>query len=120
MAVLGAVLPVISRRAIAGGRLGGGGDCGRSHSAGFASIYPTTLGLAGSPFERHSGTVFGIIFAIALIGGMVLSWGVGQLARDLGLRIGLTYWLFTVNPGQLPPTLRRNLVFLGKRYLQRT
>ena len=59
--------------------------------AGFASIYPTTLGFAGSRFERHSGTVFGIIFAIALIGGMLLPWGVGQLARDRGLRSAL--WL---------------------------
>jgi fucose permease len=55
----------------------------------FASIYPTTLGLAGSRFAAHSGTVFGILFAIGLIGGMTLSWVVGQVAALYGLRSGL-------------------------------
>lgn len=56
---------------------------------GFASIYPTTLGLAGSRFEKYSGTVFGIMFAIALIGGMTMPWAVGQLANRYGLRSAL-------------------------------
>jgi fucose permease len=57
---------------------------------GFASIYPTTLGLAASCFEHYSGTVFGILFAIALTGGMILPWMVGQLAESYGLRLSLT------------------------------
>lgn len=53
--------------------------------AGFASIFPTTLGAAGARYAGRSGTVFGILIAIALTGGMTLPWLVGQLARDHGL-----------------------------------
>ncbi len=55
----------------------------------FASIYPTVLGLAGSRFEEYSGTVFGILFAIALTGGMTLPWTVGQIAQARNLRLAL-------------------------------
>ena len=55
----------------------------------FASIYPVTLGFAGSRFEAYSGSVFGILFAIALVGGMTLPWSVGQLAQSHGLRAAL-------------------------------
>ncbi len=57
--------------------------------AGCASIYPTVLAEAGSRFASFSGTVFGIIFAIALVGGMTLPWAVGQVAARSGLRWGL-------------------------------
>ncbi len=56
---------------------------------GLAGIYPTTLGLAGASFEKHSGTVFGILFTIALAGGMTLPWTVGQIANSYGMRSGL-------------------------------
>lgn len=56
----------------------------------FASIYPVTLGFAGSRFAAYSGSVFGILFAIALVGGMTLPWAVGQLAQTHGLRAALT------------------------------
>lgn len=55
----------------------------------FAGIFPTTLGNAGSRFEAFSGTVFGILFGIGLMGGMSLPWAVGHLAQSLGLRLGL-------------------------------
>jgi len=55
----------------------------------FASVYPVTLGFAGSRFEAYSGSVFGILFAIALVGGMILPWAVGQLAQVHGLRASL-------------------------------
>jgi fucose permease len=55
----------------------------------FASVYPVTLGFAGSRFEAYSGSVFGILFAIALVGGMVMPWAVGQLAQAHGLRSAL-------------------------------
>jgi MFS transporter, FHS family, glucose/mannose:H+ symporter len=55
----------------------------------FASIYPVTLGFAASQFEAYSGSVFGILFAIALVGGMTLPWSVGQLAQSHGLRAAL-------------------------------
>jgi MFS transporter, FHS family, glucose/mannose:H+ symporter len=55
----------------------------------FASIFPTTLGIAGSKCEDYSGTAFGILFAIALTGGMILPWAVGQVADAYGLRLAL-------------------------------
>lgn len=55
----------------------------------FASIYPVTLAFAASQFEAYSGSVFGILFAIALVGGMTLPWSVGQLAQLHGLRAAL-------------------------------
>ncbi|HZT29826.1 MAG TPA: MFS transporter [Bryobacteraceae bacterium] len=56
---------------------------------GVASIYPTTLGLAGTRFEEYSGTVFGILFAVALVGGMSLPWALGQIGAARGLRTAL-------------------------------
>jgi fucose permease len=56
---------------------------------GLAGIFPTTLGLAGGTFEKNSGTVFGILFTIALAGGMTLPWAVGQIANGYGMRWGL-------------------------------
>jgi fucose permease len=60
----------------------------------FAGIYPTVLGLAGARFEESSGTVFGILFAIALVGGMLMPWTVGQLAEQTGLRAALGIAVF--------------------------
>ena len=54
-----------------------------------AGIYPTALGIAGARFQSHSGTVFGILFAVALAGGMVVPWLAGQLGGAAGLR-----WVF--------------------------
>jgi fucose permease len=56
---------------------------------GFASIYPAVLGFAGSRYQERSGTVFGILFSIALTGGMTLPWLVGRIAAAEGLRTGL-------------------------------
>lgn len=38
---------------------------------GLASIFPTTLGVAGDRFPGETGTVFGAIMAVALVGGMI-------------------------------------------------
>ena len=57
--------------------------------AGIAGIYPTTLGLAGTHFERQSGAVFGILISIGLVGGMTLPWLVGQIAAAFTLRAAL-------------------------------
>jgi MFS transporter, FHS family, glucose/mannose:H+ symporter len=54
------------------------------------TIFPTVLGLAGSSFASHSGTVFGILIGIALAGGMTLPWAVGKLAAGWGIRAGLS------------------------------
>jgi fucose permease len=51
-----------------------------------AGVYPTVLGLAGNYFSSHSGTVFGILFTVALTGGMTIPWLAGQLADAWTLR----------------------------------
>lgn len=54
-----------------------------------SAIFPTVLGLAGSFYASYSGTVFGILIGIALIGGMTLPWAVGKIAAASNLRRGL-------------------------------
>jgi fucose permease len=51
-----------------------------------AGIFPTVLGMAGAAFRDHSGTVFGILFTVALSGGMLMPWVAGHLAEAAGLR----------------------------------
>lgn len=51
-----------------------------------AGVYPSALGIVGARFQSHSGTVFGILFAVALAGGMLLPWVAGQLGSTIGLR----------------------------------
>ena len=51
-----------------------------------AGVYPTTLGIVGTRFQSHSGTVFGILFALALAGGIILPWVSGRIGGSLGLR----------------------------------
>lgn len=50
-----------------------------------AGIFPSVLGFAGARFSGHSGTVFGILFTIALCGGMTIPWAAGLLAEARGL-----------------------------------
>jgi MFS transporter, FHS family, glucose/mannose:H+ symporter len=59
-----------------------------------ATIFPTVLGLAGSSYATHSGTVFGILIGLALGGGMTLPWLVGKLAEAWGVRTGLFVVIF--------------------------
>lgn len=54
-----------------------------------SGIFPTLLGIAGSEFREHSGTVFGILFTVALSGGMLLPWVAGMLAEAAGIS-----WVF--------------------------
>jgi fucose permease len=55
-------------------------------AAALAGIFPTVLGIAGGAFRDHSGVVFGILFTVALTGGMTMPWLAGQLAESSGLR----------------------------------
>jgi len=48
---------------------------------GLAGVFPTALGLAGSEFKQRSGTVFGILFTMALAGGMTIPWLAGRLSE---------------------------------------
>ncbi len=55
----------------------------------FAAIYPTTLAMAGDRYQRFSGTVFGVLFSIALLGGIAFPWGLGHVSNAFGLRVGI-------------------------------
>lgn len=51
-----------------------------------AGVFPTALGIVGARYKTHSGTVFGILFAVALSGGMMLPWAAGRIGAAAGLR----------------------------------
>jgi MFS transporter, FHS family, glucose/mannose:H+ symporter len=55
----------------------------------FATIYPTVLAIAADRYERQAGTIFGFLFAVGLIGGMLFPWGVGHIAQRESLRMGM-------------------------------
>jgi FHS family glucose/mannose:H+ symporter-like MFS transporter len=50
----------------------------------FAPIYPTVLAIAGDRYQRFAGTVFGILFSIALIGAVISPSVAGHTAPRLG------------------------------------
>ena len=52
----------------------------------FAAIYPTTLAIAADRYQRVAGTIFGLLFAVGLIGGMIFPWAVGQISQRVGVR----------------------------------
>jgi fucose permease len=58
--------------------------------AALAGIFPTVLGLAAADFPTRTGTVFGILFTLSLLGGMSLPWLTGQIATAHGLRAALS------------------------------
>lgn len=55
----------------------------------YAPIFPTTLAIAGDLHPHRAGTVFGLLFSIALIGGMTFPWAVGQLSQAISVRAGM-------------------------------
>jgi fucose permease len=55
-----------------------------------ASIYPTILAIAGDRYRSFSGSVFGVLFAVGLSGGMVFPWSIGHLSQSFGFRAGMT------------------------------
>jgi fucose permease len=55
----------------------------------YGPIFPTTLAIAGDRYSKDAGTVFGLLFSIALIGGMTFPWGVGQVSEHLTVRTGM-------------------------------
>jgi fucose permease len=61
--------------------------CGLS----FAPIFPTTVGTASAYFPKLFGTVFGILMATGLIGGMILPAAIGRVAETASVRQGI--WL---------------------------
>ena len=55
----------------------------------YAGVFPTALAIAGDSYRRLAGTVFGLLFAIALVGGMSFPWAMGQISQVLGVRYGM-------------------------------
>ncbi len=54
----------------------------------YAPIYPTVLAIAGDRYQRFAGTVFGILFAIALFGAVASPSIVGHMAGRYGVLSG--------------------------------
>ncbi len=55
----------------------------------YAGVFPTALAIAGDAYRKMAGTVFGLLFAIALVGGMSFPWAVGQISQHMGVRFGM-------------------------------
>lgn len=55
----------------------------------YGPIFPTTLAIAGDRYSRSTGTVFGLLFSIALVGGMIFPWAVGQISQNAAVRTGM-------------------------------
>ena len=55
----------------------------------FAAIYPTTLAMAADRYQRNAGTIFSLLFAVGLIGGMLFPWALGHISQRAGVRAGM-------------------------------
>jgi MFS transporter, FHS family, glucose/mannose:H+ symporter len=55
----------------------------------YAGVFPTALAIAGDAYRKMTGTVFGLLFAIALVGGMSFPWTMGEISQGLGVRYGM-------------------------------
>jgi MFS transporter, FHS family, glucose/mannose:H+ symporter len=55
----------------------------------YAGIFPTVLAIAGDAYRKLAGTVFGLLFAVALLGGMSFPSAVGQISQTFGIRYGM-------------------------------
>jgi MFS transporter, FHS family, glucose/mannose:H+ symporter len=55
----------------------------------YAGVFPTVLAIAGDSYRKFAGTVFGLLFGIALMGGMSFPWLVGQVSQAWGVRYGM-------------------------------
>ncbi|MGA3210506.1 MAG: MFS transporter [Terriglobales bacterium] len=53
-----------------------------------SAIFPTMLAMAGDRYRRFSGTIFGTMFAISLVGAAAAPAAVGALAKSLGVHFG--------------------------------
>jgi MFS transporter, FHS family, glucose/mannose:H+ symporter len=55
----------------------------------YSGIFPTVLAIAGDNYRKLVGTVFGLLFSIALVGGMSFPWLVGHVSQAWGVRYGM-------------------------------
>lgn len=54
--------------------------------AGLAAGFPSMLGITGERFKSLSGTAFSIVLVIALTGNITVNYGMGIVARNLGIQ----------------------------------
>jgi fucose permease len=57
----------------------------------YGPVFPTTLAIAGDRYSRRAGTVFGLLFSIALMGSMSMPWAVGQASQHIGIGTGMLF-----------------------------
>jgi MFS transporter, FHS family, glucose/mannose:H+ symporter len=55
----------------------------------YGPIFPTILGIAGDRYAKAAGTIFGFLFSIALIGGMLFPLAFGQVSQRETVRAGM-------------------------------
>ena len=90
-------------RLVLGSALGGFAGClvlflGRSPVLGaigvalaglsFAAIYPTVLAIAGDRYQQMAGTVFGVLFSIAITGAVIFPRLIGWMSQTSGVHSG--------------------------------
>ncbi len=77
--------------------------------AGLAGGFPVMLGLTGARFSDLSGTAFSFVLAIALIGNMLINYGMGVIAQNYGIE-----HLLNVASGELVIMIVLFFVIIGK------
>lgn len=58
-------------------------------SLALSGVFPTTLAMVGDRYRRYAGTVFGLVFAVSGLGGMVAPPILGHLSQAHGVRVGM-------------------------------
>jgi MFS family permease len=63
-------------------------------SVAMSGVFPTTLAMVGDRYHRYVGTVFGVVFTISGLGGMISPAILGHLSQAYGVRVGMVAPLF--------------------------
>ena len=58
-------------------------------SVAVSGVFPTTLAMVGDRYQRHAGTVFGLVFTVSGLGGMIAPAILGHLSKTYGMRVGM-------------------------------
>lgn len=58
-------------------------------SLGFSAVYPTVLAMAGDRYRRFAGTIFGFLFTVGNLGGIISPWALGHISQTFGVRLGM-------------------------------
>jgi len=54
--------------------------------AGLAGGFPLMLGYVGNRYKELSGTAFSVVLVVALLGNMIINYGMGIIAQNYGIR----------------------------------